>query len=343
MMRKLLPFVAIALMVLIAACSNESSLPETALETAPTLSFSATMPGDDPATRVLLDQKENKTIALKWQAGDKLHFAFVQGETKRKNTITIKAAEISTDGKNVEFNVSIPEGIEAGEYDLYGVYGVDGNDGGLSDANFTNFILPTNPSSMGSLERVQNRGDVMLYFEAKNIDPNNPPTSVTFKHLGSLFSVSFNNITQGNLDFGAQNSITQIRLVGIGSDNDEKWAFNSGEGAQIYDLENGVLLNQETASNSISFLATNSEWIVGQTTTLWGWYPILPNKGWPILQLQLLSSDGTVIRASTNTKPKKATAPTAGKSYYFYATLDANNDLSFVDPFDLTSPAPASN
>ena len=87
-MKKLLfSLVAIAIIVLMGACSNDELFPETNTEKGRTLSLTASMP-DDPNTRVTLTQ-EGKNIKLKWEVNDQIQLAFVQGTTKRKGTVKV--------------------------------------------------------------------------------------------------------------------------------------------------------------------------------------------------------------------------------------------------------------
>ncbi len=332
-------------MTFFAACNNEEFLPEpltetnleTNIEETQTLSITVDMPGDEnPPTRVTLD-RDGKDIVLRWQEGDRLQFAFVQGNDKYKNFI-YSLTQISPDGKTVTFDIPFPSTFDANEpFDLYGVYS-NYNNSGIDQSNPTNVILTNNPGSINNtLQQVENRGDVMLYFESKNIDLNTPVT-VEFKHLGSLFSVSINNIT-ADLSIPNYAEITNVRLVGVDNDGvvleNGNWAYNNGPGGQIFDLLTEEFQNISSAGNYISFATAGSTWAIGETTTLWGWYPPIPNQPWPALKLQMTRDDGSVILESTNFKPARATAPEAGRSYYFYASFNLDNTISFATPFSL--------
>lgn len=322
MKEKVSLFIAIIITVFFATCSNEEVLQETNQEinreAEQTLSLTASMPGS-PTTRVDLIQDEDDAIILKWVEGDELQLAFVQEEVERKVTVTVK--NISENGKKAEFEIDLPEGIDAGAaYNLFGVYG----GGGLSDDNPTDVVSATSTGGATSLNgsessSVQNRKDVMLYFESKNIVPNNPQISVLFKHLGSIFSVNLKNISDiESLD------LQEIQLAT--HDTNEQWAYNASEGDNIYDLLSGQF--QETAfeGNYISFKSGVDNLAPGDYITFWGWNPIMPDSEWPVLDL-ILKKDDT-LKKSVNSKPAKT--PTSGKAYYFYATWDGSN-LSFTD------------
>ena len=340
MRKKYLPFIAIAIMTFFVACSNEDLITEeNTPEAEGAITITASMPDDEPQTRIVLTRDE-KNINLTWQPNDWLQFAFVQNGTKRKKSIQLSSANILNNGKRVTFTINPPDGIVANQpYDLYGVYGLystNTEEGGISGANPTNVILTRNPGNRGTLELVQNRGDVMLYFKS-SVTPGNPPTTVTFKHLGSLFAISFNNTVNPSPTSG----VTGARLVGVDANGDEltngNWAFNNGTGGQVFNLLTEQFQDITTAGNYISFSTAGTTWNVGQTTTLWAWYPPIPNQVWPALRLVMTNSSGDEVLSSDNFKPQRPTAPVAGKVYHFYArwngtALNFTNDQFVVSP-----------
>ena len=341
MRKKYLPFIAIAIMTFFVACSNEDLITEeNTPEAEGAITITASMPDDEPQTRIVLTRDE-KNINLTWQPNDWLQFAFVQNGTKRKKSIQLSSANILNNGKRVTFTINPPDGIVANQpYDLYGVYGLYSTNtevGGISDANPTNVILTRNPGNRGTLELVQNRGDVMLYFKS-SVTPGNPPTTVTFKHLGSLFAISFNNTVNPSPTSG----VTGARLVGVDANGDEltngNWAFNNGTGGQVFNLLTEQFQDITTAGNYISFSTAGTTWNVGQTTTLWAWYPPIPNQVWPALRLVMTNSSGDEVLSSVNFKPQRPTAPVVGKVYHFYARWNGTN-LNFTNDQFVVSPA----
>lgn len=319
MKKNLFSILTLAIMMFFGACSNEELFEENNpvpnLE-GRTLSITASMP-DEPATRVALEQKTDKTIALTWEVDDVLQFVFVQGETKMKNSVTLTADNITNEGKKAVFNIVIPEGInETAAFDLYGVYG-----GG--DISGTVVSLPSNAGNATSLENVQTRKDVMLYFETK-IDATNKNPSVTFQHLGSLFSITLKNSGTASLD-----NLQEAQLVGINNTGNENWAYNATGDAQTFDLATGKFQNLESAGNQISFKAAVNSLPAGDEITFWSWNPPLPGLDWPELQLQLRDVS-TSFATSSNTKAARTAPTAAGKAYYFYATWDGA-ELAFAD------------
>lgn len=335
MRKKIIPLVAIAIMVLLAACSSDDIVPEKKPEVKPTavrtLSLTANTPpeGDDPDTRVSLTQDESsRNISLRWQVNDVLELAFVQGTNKGKSTYTLTANDIVNGGRTARFDIVLPDGISSeSAFDLYGVYG----GGGLSDTNPTNAILPTSAGSASSLAEVESRKDVMLYFTSKGVDltDTNTKVAVTFKHLGSLFCITLKNTGSASLT-----NLAEAQLVGVGSSADFNWAYNSATSGQIFDLtdgENGAFKNTTSANNNITLKAassTLSDTDGSNEMTFWAWYPPT-QKNWPGLKLELRGTNSTVA-TSFNIKKARTSATAAGKSYYFYAVWDGEK-LGFTD------------
>ena len=316
MKKYILFYIIIVPLLFLGACNADDLSITNDSKDARTLLITASIPKGDPTTRVTLEEREDKTIALTWEIGDQLQLLFVQGEIKIKTVVAVES--VFEDGKKAGFNVIVPKEIELKEFDLYGVYG----GGGLSDDNPTHVVFPTYPGSVSSIEELQSRKDVMLSFEYKNFDPINPPAAVSFKHLGSIFNVTLKNNSFINL-----NNISEVRLVGVGGDGD--WAYNSGAGGTSYDIVNGEFLNSETAGNFISFKAKENTLKSKETISFWGWYPPLPNKLWPELVLQLRNQNEVVAR-SVNSLPRRYEPTDSGKSYYFYTSWNGS-ELMFTD------------
>src|SRR5690554_2020787 len=153
-----------ALFFLITGCSEEPIQDNLINGGGRTLSITASMPADgqqvSKTTRIALDQKENRDISLSWEAGDIIHLVLVQGGNKITQDITVKAEDISSNGKSVDFDIILPQEIDNNSFDLYGVYG----GGGLSPDDPTIAVLPSNPGKAESLASLQERKDVMLTF-----------------------------------------------------------------------------------------------------------------------------------------------------------------------------------
>ncbi len=311
MRNNLLHISFIVAILLLGACSNEALLTESARN----ISITATMP-EPPTSRVNLVE-DGSNIAITWVAGEPLQLVFVQNENKIAQSVRVVST--SNEGKTAHFNITLPSVIEDGSFDLYGVSGGGGiNTTGPNPVA----LLPTDVGDEGSLYSVQERKDVMLYFSSKAVETTNPLATVTFKHLGSLFSITVKDVSQ--ISSSILNQLDEARLVGVGGDG--LWAYNSVDRGQSFDLVTGTFLNQEVSANYISFKPA------GGPSTVWGWYPILSGEAWPELQLQLTAADNTVLSTSSNIKAPKT--PVAGKRYSFYAEWNsANQSLDFTNPF----------
>ena len=324
MRKKLLHLTIIASILFLGACSNEENFNENDNRVLPegTISIKVTMPGgDNPTTRVALTQDEDKAISLTWEDGDQLQLAFVKGDIKKKETVTVK--NLSTDKKTAEFDIQVPSEI-SGKFDFYGVYGGQGIDitGGEPVAK-----LPSNPSLAKSLASVQARKDVMFYFANKEMEISSSQVAVDFKHIGSLFSITLKNT--GNM---AIEDLGRIGFFGVGGDG--KWAYPFNPSGS-FDLVTGQLNITGEAVNYIIFEAENSTLAGGDSITFWGWNPPLPGVVWPKLELKMARKGGGQIAVS-NTLPARTQALATGMVYYVNAEWDGTQ-LQFIDNSSTTS------
>lgn len=326
MNKKILYSVAIAIMMLLAACSSEENLPVNEPEVIPeakpeigrTISFTVSMP-DDPNTRVSLNQDpDTKNIKVRWEENDEIRLVFFQGKNNRKIVVdNVKIRDIEPDGIKAHFTINIPPTITSGDFYIYGIYG-----GGDISSIFNDDIedhvpfvkLPSFPLNSTSLNEGENsiekRKDVMLFFK-HTMNQSDTGAKVTFEHAGSLFCVSvkaFTGIT----------GITSLELKGKGAST--SWAVNTdqsnNEDIAFINLYNKDITNVQFR-NALSFNTNNRSVGENETIEFWLWNP--PSERlWPELELSLGWDKAT--SESQNLKTAR-TSPTAkGKSYYFYAT-----------------------
>lgn len=326
MRKKLLSFVALAAIVFLGACSNEELLPEPDQ----TFTFSATMPDDNPTTRVTLTE-EGKDIALRWETDDTMPFVVTQGSVSFLGTSTIQPNSINSDGKKALFNAtpSTPTtGFNPNQpFNFYGVYGGRG----LAFTNPTNALLPDDPSASRSLDEVQENNDVMLYFAHENVTTSQLQNGVTLNHLGSLFNITVKN----NCDTGILNLEAGAQLYGVNNNNNDDWAYDFTTVGTVFDLTSGTFKNTGTGINVINFSTSTVQIAPGEEVTYWSWYPILPNNTWPELKLVLNSANPNNL-ITANSKPIRNTPAIAGKNYRFYAEFDGVNFNFTNDQFVVT-------
>lgn len=318
-MKKIL-ILSVVLTALIAGCAdNQEIVEEQQTGKGRTITLTASMPDEGsetaPATgaepRIALTP-EGKNIKLTWQEGDQLQLCFVQGGTKVKQTVTV--SNISPDGKRATFGITIPPAITTGTFDLYGVYG----GGGLSDTDPTIAILPTGLSLAEDLTGVQNQKHVMLKFSQTGIDVNNPSISVTFSHLGSLFSVRLKNTSASSWD-----GISKIKIIA----DTGGWLYGGENGGVQYNLVLGTFVSGPVSNNYMAFsLSSPINLPAGEEKQFWGWYP--PVSDVPSLRMEVLNSSNAILAQSSNSRPSRNAS--SGKSYYFYAVWDGTL-LKFAD------------
>lgn len=310
MRKRILPFFAIVIMMAIGGCNNNE---EQLLDSQPTFSFNASIADEQPTTRVNLGSNIDDDIIVKWEVGDVIDVSYVQNGVTRTGKATV--VNTSNEGKQAIFgNVKLPEGIVPGVVDVYGVYG-----GGGIAFNTTNAVLPTNAGSAQSLPDLLNRNDVMLYFAAKNFNTKNSSTaSVDFKHLGSVISITLRNTCKNAM------TLNRAILEGVNNPTNKNWAYNTGTGGNIFDLSSQTFQNTQSAGNILSF-STNVTKLRprGGVMSFLAWYPFLPNKNLPELQLELIP--GGTTRTTINTLPAQGAPLSLGKVYYVYAQWNGTN------------------
>ena len=329
MRKKILYLTTIATIVLFGACNNEEALPETTPETGEIITLTAAMPEVDPTTRVDLTQ-DGKNINLTWKMDDVIDVVFVRASGVSQRAANVKVTEISTNGKIATFAINPPAGMpNAEKFDLYGVYG----GGGINiTGNNPSAVLPLKPGQRTSLKKgtsssVQGQKDVMLYFALKGVEKSDLTKQVKFKHLGSLFAINVKNAVRTEII-----GLREARLFEVNGNS--QWAFNTGNGGQLFDLTTGAFLNTTTAGNSISFGrdANDPKFAKDKVITFWAWYPLLSDKDWPELKLEMKQSGTNDNKKFTtvNTKPVRIKKATAGKTYHFHAVWDGTN-LNFTN------------
>lgn len=317
-----------SLLLFVAGCEKESLLghqpeknPGTPAVVNRTLTLSAEMPNNGPTTRIALTQ-EGKRINMAWESGDELQLCFVQGETKVKGTVVV--SNISPDGKKASFNISIPNEIVEGTFDLYGVYGGLG----LSEIDPRIALLPS-IGGAGSLSALSEREDAMLIFSSTGIQTSDPQVSVTFRHLGSLFCITLKNKSMMDIT-----DMASMRLTSTTGG----WAYNFSGGGE-YDLVNDAFQGTGSAGNYLPFNAPVDNLASGDSVSFWAWFPPLPTAIFPKLKLEMRNGSGSLFAESDNRKPARTSALSVGKSYYFYAMWDGEalmfTDSTFIPPPEL--------
>lgn len=318
MNKKILYSIAIAMMVLLAACSSEENLPETGSETTRTISLTATMP-DEPDTRVSLELEEDRSITVLWEKDDIIHLAFTQNGTWYPAYFTSTVDYTSNNGKTAHFNIPAP--YTSGEFKVYGTFGGGGIVGVATDFGSNPGLklpeYPINATSLNGLSSsIQSRKDVALYFE-HSLSFDDTQAKVQFNHIGSIFHVSV--INKGLVKL---TGIEPVQLIGVTPGN-EQWGY-SGTGQ--FNLVNKQFYNV-SSTNIQQFKTTQVSLEVGEILETWSWMPIRGNE-WPALKVMMFWAGLETAAGTITNKPPRTPLP--GKTYHLYAIWNGNK-LQFTD------------
>ena len=312
MRKKLFQFTLIASILLLGACSNEEVLPVAQQ----TISFTADMPDDEPTTRVELNQDAiSRTVKLTWKKGDIVKVAYVIGTTK--GIIDAKAISTSNNGKTALFDLPFPTDV-SGNITVSGVYGGGGIDN--TDAANPKAILPalSNSATSSTLADVQNNKHVMLYFAPFTFTLGTTPPKVTFKHIGSLFSIKIKNTKASAI------TVTKAQLGGTYPNGDSKVI---GVGSGLFNMVTGKLvIPNPTLLPSISFKAPATTLAAGKSMEFWAWYA--PSEtNWVNFNIFLYYNATYYYRTQSVDKGGQKALP--GKAYYFYGLVNDNNEIDW--------------
>lgn len=326
MKKYILPFIAVALMLFLGACSNEELPVIEEQEEDYVISVTASMPDNEiPETRLsLVDNTEKKFVNVEWKAGDKIRVVIVQNGKPFpvSDTNPISITPDSNKKKGI-FNIELKgwwwtSGFKNNEpFTIYGVYGASAIDA----INLTT-TLPNNhqTTTEGTLEGLGEQHEVMLYFSYEHPGINNLGStvddlgiSVKFKHTGSLFRINIKN--EGEPDI---HTYGEVRLIGKGTN--DKWAYNS---ESKFSLVEGGKFVKTTAKNEMIIYTPTQGYSIpkGSTMTVWRWHAI-DGSEWPELQLQL--TNGNNVRATSGTKYKRSRTLKRGQVYEINASVNGD-------------------
>lgn len=372
MRKNILYFVTITAFMLFGACSNDLPIEEKELpiETATTLTFTASMPDEGPATRVELSEAGTSNIAVNWKAGDVIKFAVQQGENNAilAGEYELKNTDIATpySSKRARFEVDIPTEVVSNQpFTIYGVH----NGGGIAvSGQDVNAVLPRRPymevedNTIGTKQN-----DVMLYFK-KEIASGSDINNVTFNHLGSIIAIHVTSNRDRNFK--------GFQLTGVDASgntfvvsNNTHWAYNSfypalpadeNYLANTFNIETGVFSNNgpgwdTTSDNYLHIRKKDTRFNIeaGTPKIFYAWYPILENDltltggspskeytvsaTWPRLRIDVRDiyfyTPYNIDGTNWTAGPK---TPERGKTYHFYAEwtapLATNGTIKWVSP-----------
>ncbi|WP_294080128.1 fibrobacter succinogenes major paralogous domain-containing protein [Proteiniphilum sp. UBA5384] len=314
-MEKLYLSMLCAILLITPGCSNESLVDEQKVDEQGTgdkytvVSFTAKMPGEGPQTRIGLE-REDLDIKLIWEVGDELEVCLQHGEMTEIQTI--KATNISEDGKTADFSVEIPQGIET--FNLYGIYG----GGGLDKNDPTKAKLsPAESYISGSLDDLKTSKAVMLAFAETGIETTAANLLLDLKHEGSLFCIQLKN--------GSKYSWDNIKKVQLSAGTPIGVYGNTA----VLDLAMGTI-SGTASGNELTFeLSEATNLASGGEQEFWGWFVPVADQNWPEINLKVLNASDTELAVSTNSKSARGSVTAVGKAFYFPAVYNGT-DLNFI-------------
>lgn len=305
-MKNLFLYLSAAILLLLAGCTPESFEEEHKTGGKDNfITFIAIMPDDSSRTRISLDREdESLDVNPKWEVNDVLHLYAKSGDNIEVQAVTLKASDISNEGKTAAFSVKLPEGEE--NFSLYGVYG-----GEIVEGEETKVELPANYAS-GELS------DLPIVLKLEMVDKSriSSDLEVGVEHVGSLFCIQLKNASEARWD-----NIQQVQLF---AESEIGAHIGSNNGAVLFDFVTGEFTNSEPG-NALTFALSEAVDIDPDAIQeFWGWFA--PNtEKWPEMKLKVIDGSGNELMVSSNSKPERESATPVGKAFYFPALYNGNS------------------
>lgn len=271
-----------------------------------TFTLTATMPDNDPATRVAFTSGtgDYPNINFAWEENDEIDLCLLQGEKKVKQRVVVK--NISDNGKKAEFDVTVPPEFTSPSFDIHGMYG----GGGLDDTNPAKAELSPQgtagnpPAGLTGENSLQSSKRVVLTFNQTGVSTSAPQVDASFRHLGSLLCIRLKNNGTGDLNPEGKKFV-------LSSYSSSQWQVS---GNYTFDITTGPGFN--TGETDAEFAAKQTI-APGETGELWTW--IVPTgKATGSLNFWMYNSADASYKRSLNFLPGRNSLQ-AGKTYYIHA------------------------
>ena len=185
--------------LLAGACEKNAPVEDPASQASPKMhTYTCVSAGSDADSRILIDS-QGKT---QWQAGDNIlfHGKYASGShTESYTTVTLKASDISADGKKATFTMQELEGYTseyAGTSTLYAQYPAEAVNSSVQQSNYYGYFNDTNKPLMAAY----NDGDTFIFY--------NLCSYISFKISGDFDSYVFSG--NGGETVGYSNFVTKI-------------------------------------------------------------------------------------------------------------------------------------
>ncbi len=312
----------VSALLLVAGCTNDEIVNEQQAPGEGKITLTASVPGETAQTRLgLAKEAETKNISVTWRVGDQAKFFFEQNTTIVEGAlVTLTTDDITMEGKQADFTVVIPEGING--QNPYTVYMVHGAESKLTtDGRILINVTPLELMPIADLHDVPVTGSVVVPGGALVGD-------IPLQHLGTLQCVTIKNSSPENVQFSlyldlANWEVDNLWFYWIGFDND----YNPNS-VPYYNMKSGQVENieeQVTMPDEVLITIDSND-----TKLLAQWIMPVPDMHTPEIYMFHSMPGSQYPYSSYNTKPERSTAMQTGKAYHLYALWDGTN-LFFTD------------
>ena len=118
----------VSALLLLVGCTNDEIVNEQQAPEEGKITLTASVPGETAQTRLSLTKETGtKNIVVTWRVGDQAKFFFKQNSTIVEGALVeLTTDDITNEGKEADFNVDIPEGIDGqNAFTVYMTHGAE--------------------------------------------------------------------------------------------------------------------------------------------------------------------------------------------------------------------------
>ena len=317
----------VSALLLLVGCTNDEIVNEQQAPEEGKITLTASVPGETAQTRLSLTKETGtKNIVVTWRVGDQAKFFFKQNSTIVEGALVeLTTDDITNEGKEADFNVDIPEGIDG--QNPYTVYMTHGAESKLVEGQILINVTPSWLMPMADLHDVPVAGSVEITGGALIGD-------IPLQHLGTLQCVTIQNSSAEELSF----IYPSIYLSDWSASQyyyDKDYYY-----VPYYNLISGEVEDIEEEYSSPA--ETPITVAPNETVLLAQWIKPLP--GIPASKIRLAIATlpdnpdypDYMEVSSQNRKPARNSVMQTGRAYHLYALWDGST-LCFTDD-TFTSP-----
>lgn len=292
------------------------------------LRVSATV--EEPAApRATIEELPGGAIRYRWETGDIIQLAFVQGTVKKLADATVTG--VSPDGRTAQFTATVPGEITAADFTLYAYRSSkkesisSGNNLELQNDGKVIAVLPGSPwNYSGNAEEQRHLVSLWGKQAVAYSGGAMPAVSLPLQHLGAMMTVKINNTTGAAID--------DIKTLYFFNEDNRLWLINeSNLGLAEFEVETGQYTKKEEnfrfrvpLSNMPAGESSHLRWFVPDTTA----FTPTPYQ----IKVDAYNSNGEII--GTTAAGKTAIDFRPGNNYIVYLKI-SNNDPSSSEKYKL--------